>query len=314
MRISVLGAAGFIGTNLIMSLMRNSSHEILAVDESESYFNTCIRTQNVHWCTCRFCTQTDFHKLLAGQEIVYHLISTNNPTCSNHNIGKDIAENVLISINILEACVANHVKKIIFISSGGTVYGNQVVCPIKEDTMTNPINTYGIQKLAIEKLFYLYHHMYGLDYSIVRLANPYGPHQRPNGRLGVVTTFVYRALKEQVLTVYGDGNVIRDYIYIDDAVNGIIRIAENESSEKIFNLGSGKGTSINQVIKIIQRILDKKVVVEYIEGRSVDVPANVLDVTKYKMTFGVNKFISLENGIALTMNYLKKDWIYADER
>ena len=151
MRISVLGAAGFIGTNLIMSLMQDSSHEILAVDESEGYFDACIKAQNVHWCTCRFCAQTDFHKLLAGQEMVYHLISTNNPTCSNHNIGKDIAENVLISINILEACAANHVKKVIFISSGGTIYGNRVVCPIKEDTMTNPINTYGIQKLTDRK-------------------------------------------------------------------------------------------------------------------------------------------------------------------
>lgn len=312
MRVSILGAAGFIGTNLIMSLMRDSSDDILAVDESESYFDECVRAPNVHLCECSFSAETDFKALLAGQEIVYHLVSTNNPTCSNHNIGKDIADNVLISIGILDACVANHVKKVIFISSGGTVYGDKVVCPIKENAITNPINTYGIQKLTIEKLFYLYHHMYGLDYSIIRLANPYGPHQRPNGRLGVVTTFVYKALKNELLTVYGDGNVIRDYIYIDDAVDGIISIAGNESDEKVFNLGSGKGTSVNQVISIIQQILDREIAVRYIAGRSVDVPANILDVTKYRTMFGVNELIPLEKGVELTIDYLKKDWIYSN--
>lgn len=305
MRVAILGGAGFIGTNLIMSLMRNASNDILAVDESESYFNECIKRSNVHWCTCSFHAETNFKRLLAGQEIVYHLISTNNPTYSNYNIGRDIAENILISINILDACVANHIKKVIFISSGGTVYGDLVSCPIKESAVTNPINTYGIQKLTIEKLFYLYHHIHGLDYSIIRLANPYGPHQRPNGRLGVVTTFAYKALKNEVLTVYGDGNIIRDYIYIDDAIDGIIRIANGKSDERVFNLGSGKGTRVNQVIDTIRQILGRDVVVEYIAGRSVDVPANVLDVTKYKTIFGVNELISLEKGIELTLEYLK---------
>lgn len=313
MRAAILGAAGFIGTNLIMSLMRDAANDILAVDESESYFSDCVRAPNVRLCECSFRAETDFKPLLAGREIVYHLISTNNPTCSNHNIGKDIADNILISINILEACVASHVGKVIFISSGGTVYGDRVVCPIKENAVTNPINTYGIQKLTIEKLFYLYHHMHGLDYSIVRLANPYGPHQRPNGRLGVVTTFAYKALKNEVLTVYGDGNVIRDYIYIDDAIDGIIRIAGDKSAEKVFNLGSGKGTPVNQVIKTIRQILGRDVAVEYIAGRSVDVPANVLDISKYKAAFGVDKFIPLEKGIELTMDYLQKGGICSND-
>ena len=312
MRVSILGAAGFIGTNLIMSLMHDASYDILAVDESKEYFSKCVRRPNVRLCECSFHAETDFKVLLAGQEMVYHRVSTNNPTCSNHNIGKDIADNLLISVNILEACVTNHIKKVIFISSGGTVYGDRVMCPIKESAVTNPISTYGLQKLTIEKLFYLYHHMHGLDYSIVRLANPYGPYQRPNGRLGVVTTFAYKALKNEVLTVYGDGNVVRDYIYIDDAIEGIRRIAENRSKEKVFNLGSGKGTCVNQVIKIIQQKLGRDVTVEYIASRSVDVPVNVLDVTKYKTTFGVGDVTPLEKGIGLTLDYLKKDWIYSN--
>ncbi|MCI8951132.1 MAG: NAD-dependent epimerase/dehydratase family protein [Lachnospiraceae bacterium] len=308
MRISILGGAGFIGTNLIMSLMRNTSNEILAVDQSEDYFNRQIKAPNVQLRECQFHKETDFKKLLAAQEVVYHLISTNNPSSSNHNIGKDIAENILISINILEACAANHVKKVIFISSGGTVYGDKAVCPIKENASTNPINTYGIQKLTIEKLFYLYHRMHGLEYSIIRLANPYGPYQRPDGKLGVVTTFLYKALKNEVLTVYGDGKVIRDYIYIDDAVDGVIRIANSERDDRVFNLGSGKGTSVNQVIHLIQQALGHHVAVRYIANRSVDVPSNVLDITKYRTAFGIKELIPLEKGIKLTLDHLKKEW------
>ncbi len=291
---------------MTLSLMRNTSNEILAVDESESYFHECVKAPNVHFRECIFHGAADFKTLLAGQEMVFHLISTNNPASSNRNIGTDIADNILISANVLEACAANHVRKVIFISSGGTIYGDKAVCPIKENALTNPINTYGIQKLTIEKLFYLYHHTHGLDYSIIRLANPYGPHQRPNGKLGVVTTFIYKALKNQVLTVYGDGSVIRDYIYIDDAVDGIITVANNEREERVFNLGSGKGTSVNQVITIIQQTLGSKVAVKYIANRSVDVPSNVLDITKYQTAFGAQRLVPLEKGIQLTSDYLKR--------
>ena len=112
-----------------------------------------------------------------------------------------------------------------------------------------------------------------------------------------------------MLMVYGDGNVVRDYIYIDDAVDGIIRIAGNRSNEKVFNLGSGKGTRVNQIIDIIQKILEKEVAVEYVASRSVDVPANVLDITKYRAVFGARDITSLEKGIRQTLDYLKKDWI-----
>lgn len=305
MKIAILGAAGFIGTNLIISLIRDVSNKILAVDESVLYFGECIKASNVCLCECSFRPETDFEDLLAGQDIVYHLVSTNNPAYSNLSIGKDIADNVLISVNILEACVKNHIKKVIFISSGGTVYGDKAACPIRENEITNPINTYGIQKLTIEKLFYLYHYMYGLDYTIIRLANPYGPHQRPNGQLGVVTTFVYKAMKNEPLIVYGDGSVIRDYIYIDDAITGIVALSDGKYDEKVFNLGSGKGTSINQVIEVIKKTLHKDIDIRYVEKRAVDVQINVLDVTRYKQIFGINHFITLEEGIGLTAEYLK---------
>lgn len=110
----------------------------------------------------------------------------------------------------------------------GQVYGKEVDCPLKEKTATNPISSYGVQKVTIEKLLYLYRYMYGLDYRIIRLANPYGPYQRPNGVLGAVTTFTYKALKGDKIVVYGDGSVVRDFIYIDDAIRAIMKIVRRE--------------------------------------------------------------------------------------
>ena len=305
MKIAILGAAGFIGTNLTMALMSDKSNDILAVDESLNYFDNCIKQSNICIRECKFHDKTNFKVLLKKQDMVYHLISTNNQTYSNHDIGKDIVDNIMISINILEACVINKIKKVIFISSGGTVYGDKVICPIAESAVTNPINTYGIQKLTIEKLFYLYNHIYGLDYSIVRMSNPYGPHQRPNGKQGVITTFTYKAMRNDTLTVYGDGNVIRDYIYIEDAVDGIIKIAESCNNERVYNLGSGTGVSVNQIIGILEKMLEKNIHVNYIDSRSVDVPVNFLYVTKYKELFGISGFKTVEEGIRLTMEYFK---------
>lgn len=305
MNITVLGAAGFIGTNLIKFLERDINNQILAVDEDLRYFNACGFDDKVKIVERSFSKEAGFVDLLEGQDVVYHLISTNNPTSSNKNIGADIADNVLITIDVLEACVKNGVRKIIFISSGGTVYGDQVPIPIHESCETNPINTYGIQKLTIEKILYLYYRMHKLDYRIVRLANPYGPYQRPNGILGVVTTFIYHALNDGKLTVYGDGTVIRDYIYIDDAIRGICKIADYNGEYKVFNLGSGKGTNINEIIDVICKVVDERVVITYLPGRSVDVPVNVLDITRYLNACGHTSFVGIEEGMRKTIEFLK---------
>ncbi len=306
MRIVVLGAAGFIGTNLLLSLTRNPNNDIIAVDEYMDYFDESVRKLDVNFLESKFETDTNFFEILQGADIVYHLISTNNPTSSNKNIGSDIANNVLITVDILEACVNAKVNRVVFISSGGTVYGDRALNPINENEETNPINTYGIQKLTIEKILYLYYKMHNLDYRIIRLANPYGPFQRPNGRLGVVTTFVYKALNEQVLNVYGDGTVIRDYIYIDDAVKGIIDITFSDTDEKIYNLGSGVGVSVKQIIDIISKHVGESLKVKYFPKRSVDVPINILDVTKYKKAFQVESFIDIDDGIQKTMDYFRE--------
>ena len=314
MNIIILGAAGFIGTNLTMALAKekdennNYINHITLFDREAVGLSHIIKFgfPNTSIMTGNFNMESDFEAITLNQDIVYHLISTTVPTTSNQHIAQELTANVIVTSKLLEACVKNNIKKVVFLSSGGTVYGKEKEMPLKEDTATNPISAYGIQKVTIEKLLYLYRYMYGLDYRVIRLSNPYGPYQRPNGVLGAVTTFTYKALMGEPVTVYGDGSVIRDFIYIDDAVRGIMNIVQGENKRRTFNLGYGKGTSIREVISTIQDTLGIDMDVKYIVGRKVDLPINVLDISLYEETFGKLDSISLACGIEKTAAFMKK--------
>ena len=310
MNIAILGAAGFIGTNLSLALVKNTSDRITLVDKAESYFSNL---EHFNWPNVKTLAsslnESETFSMLEGQDIVYHLVSTNVPTTSNQHISQDIEANVLFSAHLFEACVKYGVKKVVFISSGGTVYGKEAACPLSEETATNPITSYGVQKITIEKLLYLYNYMYGLDYRIIRLANPYGPYQRPNGILGAVTTFTYKALKDEKITVYGDGSVVRDFIYIDDAINGILNIVNGECEHRTFNLGCGYGTSIREVLNTIRTALNCKLNIIYKAGRTVDVPVNYLDISRYEKYYGKLNPITLEDGIKKTADFMKRELI-----
>lgn len=288
MNILILGAAGFIGTNLTLRLAKDPQTQITLVDSDLSYFRPvqAFGLPNITYKVSAFHSDTSFDEFLEGQDIVYHLFSTTMPTTSNQHIPQEFLSNVVTTMNMLEACVRCQTKRIVFISSGGAVYGKEAICPISENTVTLPITSYGLQKINIEQTLYLYHYMYGLDYRILRLANPYGPYQRPNGKLGAITTFIYKALRSEEIIVYGDGSVVRDFIYIDDAVRALINVAEGNADLKIFNIGSGKGTSIDQALALIQSTLNIPLKITYRNGRKVDVPVNYLDISRYETIYG----------------------------
>lgn len=306
MKITILGAAGFIGTNLALKLLEDNK-ELLLIDEKEEFFanNPASRCEGVITAAIDYTSLDGLDKFVQGTDIVYHLISTTNPTTSNKNINNEISVNISDSIKILDACVKANVKRVIFISSGGTVYGKGQ-CPLSETDSTNPITTYGIQKLAIEKLLYLYNYLYGLDYRIVRLSNPYGPYQRPNGKLGAVTTFTYKAINGMEIKVYGDGSVIRDYIYIDDAINAIINITFRDCKHKLYNVGSGVGTSLNELLALIAEAVDETLTTVYSENRSVDLKENYLNVERYEGEMDRIVHTNLREGIKKTANFLRE--------
>ncbi|MBR7000837.1 MAG: NAD-dependent epimerase/dehydratase family protein [Lachnospiraceae bacterium] len=307
MNIVLFGGAGFIGTNLVFELAKNTDNHIIVVDRNEEFFAffESKGLSNVKCVQATLSEQDDFDSLLSGGDVVYHLVSTTVPTTSNQHIAEELRYNMMYSAALLEACVRRNIKRVVFFSSGGTVYGKEVKCPLGENTSTNPITSYGVQKLVTEKLLYLYHYMHGLDYRIIRLTNPYGPYQRPNGVLGAITTFTYKALKNEEIAVYGDGSVVRDFIYIDDAIRGIINVAEGDSDQRIFNLGCGYGTSILKVLETIGKVLNTELKVKFLEGRKVDVPVNYLDISQYESTYGKLNPIGLEEGIRKTADFLR---------
>jgi len=314
MNIIILGAAGFIGINLTLALAKEKDEKgkcrnnITLFDREIADFSHVRKSgfSDISIIRGNFDIDSDFEALTKDQDIVYHLISTTVPTTSNQQIAKEITSNVVVTANFLEACVKNKVKKVVFLSSGGTVYGKEKNMPLKEDMATYPISSYGLQKITIEKLLYLYRYMHGIDYRVIRLANPYGPYQRPNGVLGVVTTFVYKVLMGEPITVYGDGSIVRDFIYINDAIKGILNIVSGESKHRTFNLGCGKGHSIKEVIDIIHEALSIDVNVEYVSGRKVDVPINVLNINLYEETYGKLEYISLAEGVKKTATFMRE--------
>lgn len=307
MNILLFGAAGFIGTNLALKLKEDPNNQITAVDVNQDFFHPDLKNiPGIRLLESTIDAKTDFAALFAGQDVVYHLVSTTVPTTSNQQIADELTANVVMTARLLDGCVASGVKKVVFISSGGTVYGKASGCPLAEDTPTNPISSYGVQKVTIERLLYLYHYMHGLDYRVIRLANPYGPYQRPNGVLGAVTTFTYKALKGEQISVFGDGSVVRDFIYIEDAVRAILQIANKDCAHKTFNLGSGYGTSIRQVLDHIASTLQIPLDIAWLPGRAVDVPVNFLDISRYEAEFGALSPISLPEGILKTAEFLKE--------
>lgn len=311
MNIVVLGSAGFIGTNLVKKLSDINDVRIRAVDVSMAYLDNIrnFNKNNVELFEHVFGSTVCFDSLLEGQDVVYHLVSTTIPANSNKSIYDDFNSNVMGTINLLDSCVRSGIKKVVFISSGGTVYGREGTYPLSEDEKTNPISSYGLQKLTIEKILQVYNYEYGLDYRVARLSNPYGPYQRPNGKLGAVTTFIYKILKNESIHVYGDGSVIRDYIYIDDAINAIIKIASTNAEYKLFNVGRGQGVSINELLCTIQKVLDRKADVIYEHSRNTDVPINYLDISRYKSCFGELCLTDLEEGIMKTSAFLQNNYL-----
>lgn len=308
MNVVVFGAAGFLGTNLVKKL--DAEHHVLALDEKIEYFDNiynCFRNTKIR--QFKFDVEADFNSVLDGQDVVYHLVSTTIPSTSNQQIVEELQNNIVVTARLLDACVLKKIRKVVFISSGGTVYGKEVSCPISENSIKQPINSYGLQKSTIEDMLYLYNYAYGLDYRVLRLSNPYGPYQRPNGKLGVVTNFIYNRLQGKAVTVWGNGDVVRDYIYVEDAIDAIINVVNDRAKYKIYNIGSGKGVDILKLLKTIDAVLNKETDVVYMDARTVDVPENYLDITRYCDEFGSLAHTELTEGIRKTANFISEQYL-----
>jgi UDP-glucose 4-epimerase len=301
----VLGGAGFIGKHLCRALVA-AGHTVKSCDLPPPAGRSWPSIDGVTWLAGDIARAESMMVALADAEIVFHLVSTSIPKTSNDDPHTDLQKNVAASLRLFDAIVGlPHPPKILFVSSGGTVYGIPKTIPIPEDHPTDPLCAYGVGKLAIEKYLALYGYLHQLDYRILRMANPYGPEQPLSRGQGVIPVFLSKALRNEPLEIWGDGSVVRDYFHVDDLCAVLLATMGYDGPERIFNIGSGSGCSLNDLIAIIRRLLGREVTCHYLPGRACDVPVNILDISRAMTHLGWQPRVALDEGLAGLLPWLR---------
>ena len=273
----MLGAGGFIGAHLCRALVEQGA-SVQGFGRASAI--PASRHPGVIMIHGEFSDHVALARTIGGQDYVFHLVGGSNPESSNREPAAEFTTGLINTVRLLDLARAEETRKVIFISSGGTVYGIPRSIPIPETAPNDPISAYGINKLAIEKLLALYYHLYGLNYHVLRVANPYGRYQSPFKRQGVIAAFMHRALTGSPLEIWGTGEVTRDFIHVDDVVAALVEAVGYCGPHRIMNVGSGVGRSINDIVALIEKVLGQgKLTVLRKEGRAADVPNNALDIS-----------------------------------
>lgn len=307
MRCVILGGGGFIGSWIVDHLLR-VGHYVKVFDRPRVLpFREFSNNEKIEWVTGDFLNIMDISNAIKDVDVVIHLISTTLPKNSNDDLAYDVHTNVIGTIQMLNLMIKYGVKKIIYISSGGTIYGKPVYLPIDEYHPTDPVVSYGITKLTIEKYLHLFERMHGIKTITLRVANPFGERQRVETAQGAVSAFLRRALAGQPIEIWGDGSVVRDYIYISDVAEAFCSAINYNGQENTFNIGSGNGINLNDLIKLIENVIDKKITKIYLKARSFDVNVNVLNIKLAEKELKWKPTILLQDGIAKTSEWMQND-------
>jgi UDP-glucose 4-epimerase len=308
LRILVLGGLGFIGSHLSRLLLKEG-YQVRIFDKlhGSRYLITDIQ-EKVEIEEGDAERPEDILRSLRDIDIAIDFIHTTVPGASMLNPAYDVQTNVAAHASWLSQLHKTRLRRIIYVSSGGTVYGIPQKNPIGEDHPTEPISSYGITKLAIEKYISMYANIHGIDYRICRPANAYGDGQRLHIGQGVIGVFLDSCLKNQPIEIWGDGTVRRDYIYVDDIVQAIVRLIAHQGVSRVFNISSCIGYSLNDIIKIMRDDLQMPVKVNYVKSRKFDVPVNILDSSRLMRETGWKPQIDLICGMRRVYDYLKSSF------
>lgn len=302
MRCVVFGGGGFVGTNLCRSLV--GKVDTLRIFGRRKSFPNAIN--GINWIPGDFTDSASVASAVAGCDTVFHLVTATTPASSNIDKIADIESNVVSTLHLLEACRDQGVRRVIFVSSGGTVYGTPDIIPTPETAPVNPITAYGISKLSIEKYLYLYKHLYGIEYKVLRVANPFGPFQTALRNQGVIAAFLLRAIEKKPIEIWGDGSIIRDYVYIDDVVNALELAAIHKGKSHVFNIGSGIGRSLSEIVNSLAGILGYPIDTRYFESRKADVPKSVLNIDLAQTELDWRPKVDFLDGLVRTANWIKE--------
>jgi UDP-glucose 4-epimerase len=295
-RCVVLGASGFIGANLCLALQERVSRLIGFGRRAPPH-----ALQNVAWVQGNFADPAAYDAALADADVAIHLVGASTPASANTDMIADVMNNVVATLHFLDACRRHGVQRVIFVSSGGTIYGVPDIIPTPETYAPEPITAYGVSKLAIERYLSLYRHLHGLEYRALRVANPYGPFQSAAKGQGVVAAFLDKALAGQPIEVWGDGSVVRDYVYVADVVEAIIAAMTHDGPSRVFNIGGGRGHSLNEMIDAISQTVGQPLERREKPGRIIDTPRSVLDISRARAELNWAPRTGLSEGLAHTL-------------
>lgn len=303
MKYVIFGGGGFIGSTIADQLLKEG-HSLRVFERPRvAPYRQFESHEQVEWVTGDFQSKHDLQMAMEGTDGILHLVSTTLPKSSNDDPIYDIQTNVIATLNMLDIMVNLKMKKIVFISSGGTIYGRPQYLPIPEVHPTVPEVSYGISKLAIEKYLYLYSQLHGIRPVTLRVANPYGERQRIETAQGAIAAFISRAAAGKPIEIWGDGTVTRDYVYVQDLAEAFSKALAYEGNVQTFNVGSGAGTSLNLLVEHIEKILNRPIEKIYKPGRPFDVPVNFLDCSLAAREMNWLPKYNLENGLERTINW-----------
>ena len=305
MHIVIFGGGGFIGSTIADRLLAEGHALRIFERPRVQPYRKFKEAEGVEWMTGDLSSTHDVSYAVQGVDAVLHLVSTTLPKNSNDDPIYDVQSNVVASLHILNAIVAHQVRNIVFISSGGTVYGNPFYLPIDEKHPTNPLVSYGITKLTTEKYLQMYDHLHGIKAISLRVANPYGERQRIETAQGAVSVFLHNALKGIPIQIWGDGSVTRDYIHVSDVAEAFVQALHYTGVHRVFNVGSGVGTSLNTLIGVLEAELEQTIERRYLPARPFDVPVSVLCNNLARTELNWSPAVSMVEGIARTAEWMK---------
>ncbi|NVO29153.1 NAD-dependent epimerase/dehydratase family protein [Donghicola sp. C2-DW-16] len=303
MKALIIGGCGFIGSH-VLDKLHSEGVSVRVLDRRAEMFRPPL--PNVEYVMGDLSDTAQIYEALSGVDAVIHLASTTVPSTSNLDPVGDINGNLIATVRLLEVMRSAGVRKMVYLSSGGTVYGVPQTDPMREDHPLNPISSYGIVKGAIENYLFMEHKLNGLQYVALRASNPYGPRQGHTGIQGLIGTHLWRLARKEQIEVWGDGSIVRDFIHVQDMADLCYRALVSDVTG-VFNAGSGEGASVAEVVKKICDVVGGDVKPIYKDKRNFDVPRVVLDVTRAKEAFGWQKTIDLEQGI-------KDTWAWVQEQ
>jgi UDP-glucose 4-epimerase len=283
-KVTICGGCGFVGSHLAQALAeRGHTVRVLCRTSAKGSLARNI-SGSIQVLTGDCANASDVQQAVIDADTVVNAIGTTVPASANESPRFDLETNVLPALTILDCCVKAGVRHVVLPSSGGTVYGIARYLPIDEDHALNPM---------------------GANATIMRLANPYGPRQNLGRGQGIISMYCSRVVSGLPLSIWGDGSVVRDYVHIDDVVLAMVMAIERGGGLRVFNVGSGIGTSVSEIVRLLKRVSGQDVAVEYTPGRGADLPANVLDITRIRSELGWTPHISLEAGIMRTLAWYR---------